>query len=312
MTGPTTPPAAQQASRTRTAALSWQLAADSIDDLFQRALDQRGKASIIAMFDQVVALKRYAGWNAFLISVQRPGTVAVASASEWRTRFNRTILPLARPIVILHPFGPVRFVYDLTDTEGPDHPQLRWRDPFAVKTDLAPPSAGSMDRLYKTLDKRDGITVQVDDYGGLFAGVAMRVQAVPGSGQQTLWPQFRIRMARRLKPAEALVTLAHELGHVYCGHLGPFLPTKPQNGKPPPRPWDDRHAVLTKGQCEFEAESVGYLTAARNGIETRSAEYLAGYIAETDLPHISVAAVMRAATRIESHMRKLEPLDAEP
>ena len=55
-----------------------------------------------------------------LINIQGSGSVYVASAYEWRNIFNRTIKLGARPLVILRPFGPVAFVFELNDTEGYD------------------------------------------------------------------------------------------------------------------------------------------------------------------------------------------------
>lgn len=40
------------------------------------------------------------------------------SAYEWLQIFNRTIREGARPLIILWPFCPVAFVYDLEDTAG--------------------------------------------------------------------------------------------------------------------------------------------------------------------------------------------------
>lgn len=44
---------------------------------------------------------------------------------------------------------------------------------------------------------------------------------------------------------------------------------------------------LTKGQRELEAEAVSWLVCGRLGLETRSAEYLSGYVQEGDLARIS-------------------------
>ena len=101
---------------------AWALSAESIDELFEDALRSQGERAFAQRIDQICALSRYALWNAFLISVQRPGAVAVASAREWGERYRRGIIPGARAIVILQTFGPIRLVYDLEDTTGPDFP----------------------------------------------------------------------------------------------------------------------------------------------------------------------------------------------
>jgi antirestriction protein ArdC len=93
-------------------------------------------------------------------------------------------------------------------------------------------------------------------------------------------------------------SLAHELGHLYCGHLG----------TPDARWWPDR-AGLHKDTEEFEAESVAFMVCARLGIETTSSGYLAGYInSHRETPAISLECVMKAAGLIESMGKgQLEP-----
>ena len=73
------------------------------------------------------------------------------------------------------------------------------------------------------------------------------------------------------------MTLAHELAHLYCGHLG----------TPNDNWWPDRRG-LSEAVREFEAESVAFLLCSRLGIENPSHEYLAEYIkGHTRTPPIS-------------------------
>jgi hypothetical protein len=84
-------------------------------------------------------------------------------------------------------------------------------------------------------------------------------------------------------------TLAHELGHLYCGHLG----------TPNPKWWPDRQGLRVAVR-EFEAESVCYLVCLRRGIKNPSAKYLHGYLdANAELPSISLERVLVAAGLIE-------------
>jgi hypothetical protein len=52
------------------------------------------------------------------IAYQRPGARVIASEFEWQT-VGRCVLPDAVPIIILWPFSPIRFVYQLQDTGPP-------------------------------------------------------------------------------------------------------------------------------------------------------------------------------------------------
>ena len=87
-----------------------------------------------------------------------------------------------------------------------------------------------------------------------------------------------------------LTTLAHELGHLFLGHLGPDkkLNVSARNASD--------HA-----QEELEAESVAYVVCARNGVASASETYLANYVKKnTTLDQIDVYQVMRAAGQVEA------------
>ena len=83
-------------------------------------------------------------------------------------------------------------------------------------------------------------------------------------------------------------TLAHELGHSYCGHLG----------RGPGGAWPDRRE-LSQAQMELEAESVSNLVCVRNDLTTRSAEYLQPFVTPESIRSISPFAIVAAASRVE-------------
>jgi antirestriction protein ArdC len=86
------------------------------------------------------------------------------------------------------------------------------------------------------------------------------------------------------------VTLAHELGHLFLGHLGPD-----RKLNVPERP------PMNDAQHELEAESVAYLVCARNGITSKSHTYLASYVTNnTTIDNVDLYQVMRAAGQVES------------
>ncbi len=288
---------------TNSASSNFELSADTIDSLFQQALSVKGASEFKQLIDQIVSIRRHKLWNAFLISVQRPGAIAIATPKEWRDHFQRTILPGARPIVILHPFGPVKFVYELADTTGPDHPRLRIHDPFGV-SELGDRvfNLACLGELSKAFLEEEGILIQRDDLGSSYAGFATRVHG--GGDGETLVGEgtpssFVVRVDRRQQPAATFATLAHELGHIFCGHLGvPATPTKAQGKKYRPW-WPSRSGELTHPQREFEAEATAYVVCQRLGIRTKSSEYLANLITSADWAKISVSNIVRAADRIE-------------
>jgi hypothetical protein len=101
---------------------------------------------------------------------------------------------------------------------------------------------------------------------------------------------YEIRINRNHAPATQFVTIAHESGHRFLGHLGadPFL-------KIPER------SQVDYGQKELEAESVAYLVSARNGVSSESEKYLATYVEQhTTIENLDVYQVIRAAGQIEA------------
>lgn len=102
--------------------------------------------------------------------------------------------------------------------------------------------------------------------------------------------QYRMHVNRNHAPPVQFTTVAHELAHLFLGHLGP---DKKLNV--PERP------SMEHGQRELEAESVAYLVCARNGVTSASETYLKDYVeANTTVDNIDVYQVMRAAGQVEA------------
>src|SRR5271166_3364829 len=89
--------------------------AQAVDDLFRQAIRAPGHQALSEFLDFIARFRRYSLFNAMLILVQRPGALAVASRRRWQD-YGRMVAADAVPIVILQPFGPVQFVYDVGDT----------------------------------------------------------------------------------------------------------------------------------------------------------------------------------------------------
>jgi hypothetical protein len=220
--------------------------------------------------------------------MQRPGMAAMLTEKRWG-ELGRAVKPEAIPIVILQPFGPVMFVYDLADTIGPPMRGDDVMDPFPAFGTL---SGATLGKLVDAVREEDRIAVVEMNLGFLRAGDARPAHRTYGG--LTEFPdaagrRFVVRLETTLTTPARFATLVHELAHIYCGHLGAAGSDW----------WPNRCDNLTRGQKELEAEGTAYLVTARCGLETRSPEYLANYIEDGDPEIISLDAILRAANRIE-------------
>jgi Zn-dependent peptidase ImmA (M78 family) len=98
-----------------------------------------------------------------------------------------------------------------------------------------------------------------------------------------------------LDPAERFVTIAHELGHIFLGHLGECESGKSDDDE---SGWPDRR-WLGKSEKEVEAEAVAFLVASRASVITASAQYLKDYAARADMTKMDLDLIVRSAARIE-------------
>ncbi|MGB4221649.1 MAG: ImmA/IrrE family metallo-endopeptidase, partial [Smithellaceae bacterium] len=133
-----------------------------------------------------------------------------------------------------------------------------------------------------------------------FIGVA-KGHGIQDAGKKKAKVLYHLVVNQNHSKEEKFATIAHELGHLYCGHLG----TPNENW------WPDRCKEHINIQ-EFEAESVAWLVCERSGIKNPSAEYLSGYLNKNDqIPQISLENVLKAAGMIEAMTQRILPLRKE-
>lgn len=233
------------------------------------------------LLDFVVRLRNFAPFNAMLLQVQKPGLSYAASARDWRERFDRTPKEGARPLLILWPFAPVTLVYDVQDTEG--SPLPKGVDSFFAHGPINQERVAS----FAPLTGKKNIEWFPFDGGDQKAG-SIRIFKRATSEKEATY--YRMNINRNHAPAVQFVTLAHELGHLFLGHLGPDRKLNVPS-----------RLALDHTQMELEAESVSYLVCARNGVASKSEAYLAHYVTKnTMIDDIDVYKVMRAAGQVET------------
>ena len=249
--------------------------------LFDEAAAYQSGAHYKALLRFIVRMRCFSPFNAMLLHRQKPGLSFATTARDWRARWKRAVKEDARPLLILVPFGPVGFVYDMLDTEAlPGAPELP-RDAYAFPAtgDVTKPALKAVMRSVEST----GIRVREVDEGDWHAGRILR-----DSGDA-----YTLKVNRNHPRPTRFTTIAHELGHLCLGHLGPDAKRRIPN----------RRRVPERMQ-EIEAESVAYLVGHRNGVEPVSEAYLWEYI-EAGEPlerTLDVERVMRAAGAVERAM----------
>jgi hypothetical protein len=106
--------------------------------MFRATVSHRSSQVYRDLLGYVSRFRRYSAYNCFLIRLQRPTVGYVATPSDWMRQFERRVKPDARPLVMLRPFGPVMFLYDIADTEGEQPPPADLLKPFDAKGALDP------------------------------------------------------------------------------------------------------------------------------------------------------------------------------
>lgn len=275
---------------------------------------EKDKSTIDQLFDDVKRFRKgsefrkklefyskfpYLGvYNAELVSQQRPGARFVLTAKNWAEKYNRKIKPNARPLIILIPFYPVEFLFDITDTKPIDN--VKKADENAIIERIIGRYMAScihytgyyMDYLETNLVK-NGIC-----YNNKYSAGTELLAEIREDRSELLYVQvykdvhlphhnyFTISVNVNVNEANELALIFHELGHLFCHHFTCAW-------------WEGRSC--TENEKEFEAETISYLVCERLGIQAHSIEYLSNYLDEDGLiPEISAELVFQAVDMIQS------------
>lgn len=252
-----------------------------LDQLLEDSRLYRKGSDYQNLLDFAVRLRNFAPFNALLLQIQKPGLNHAAPARDWLETFGRTIKDGARPLLILWPFGPVALVYDLMDTEGEPIPE-------GV---IAFAATGTIDQaaleLFARLLIKKSIAWKKVDAGDREAG---SIQVVKRPAKPSEPSSYKMAVNKNHDPNVQFSTLAHELAHLFLGHLGRDtylgIPERPR---------------LTHPQRELEAESTAFIVCSRNGVACKSQSYLADYVKQdTTTEQLDLYQIMRAAGQVET------------
>lgn len=248
-----------------------------IEQLIAETALYRTSKNLAELLEFVSKFRSFAPFNAMLLHIQKPGLTHAATARDWIKRFGRRPQAHARPLLILRSMGPVDFVFDVLDTEGKPLPI----DAFAFAT------LGQLDEL-RFAELTSGFSKEKIELLRLDAGdgSAGWIKFIARSDTANGKHSYQLAYNCNHSPATRFVTLAHELAHLFLGHLGA------DKGRNVPERRERDHAMR-----EVEAETAAYLVARRNDVKPRSETYLQDF--QGSFGAMDIFAVMRAANEIE-------------
>jgi len=190
----------------------------------------------------------------------------------------------------LQPFGPIMLVYDIFQTEGLHTPQQFLEKglgtkPFEVKGKIKPQIFDDAISIANSW----GIKVTFKPLSFFNAGYVTTI----------FKGYLEIALKEGMSYEENMAVFVHELGHLFLGHTGhKVLLNELKQGKKKEIKLLTRH--LSRTAEELEAETISFLICKKLGLETKAAQYLAGYIKnEQDLEEFSHELVIKIADKIE-------------
>lgn len=280
-----------------------------LDELFSKVEAFRNGKAFRKFMKFCSSFRMVGAYNAMLIETQREGVQYALTAAGWK-KYNRRPKPDSRPMVILMPFAPVDFVFDVSDTEH--IPGTEVKEYEAELNRLSQPFKAEgkvVEREYDNLRSNlKYLGIKLNDE--LFAGgsLAGKIYRYDGEELETIMVRgkpfgvrfpyyFRLCVNSNESTEEQFVTVCHELGHYFCKHLVP----------PTPDWWEPRS--VPNIQEEFEAECVAWLVCSRHGVESKSSvEYLAGLLDKYEsVPQVAMGTISSAVDRIERLFSKMTP-----
>ncbi len=225
------------------------------------------------------------------------------TGKKWCEEYNRIPKLNAQKLIALVPFGPVQVMYDICDTEyDSDFDGERFTDDelmakledvlISVRGEVAD---GKMRQLMANLPYCgvyiDDNFVATNSFGGYICRYdKSRLHLYVKDGLYiNPYCKYALSVNNRFGSAAKFGTICHELAHLLCGHLN----------------CDERSNEKRKNttkERDFEAETVAWIVCKRLGIELNSAEYLALYAEDGQIPYCSLDNVMRAVSEIEEMM----------
>ena len=263
-------------------------ALNPVDEVFASLARFRNSSEFMALMQFISRFPNYSAFNGLLLYLQNPSATYVATARTWAQKYSRKPKPNAQPLVILAPMAPILFLFDIQDTEGAAVPPTLLQARQIDEQQLAKFYATTLGNaathgiaVYETGLEND----EIDSVNRITPALRKKYKTL-NLPKDTSYLVF---IDNTLSPQRKYASLVHELGHIFCSHLGIDRHAW----------WPERQDLNIRGE-EIEAASVAYLVCRRNGLRADAEDYLLRLSGpHQEIPSFSMNAVIQAAGYIE-------------
>jgi hypothetical protein len=265
-----------------------EVALNPVDEVFTASTRLRKSHNFLELLDFIARFSNYSAFNGLLLYMQDASATYVATARTWAKKFSRQPAQNARPLVILAPMAPIRFVFDIRDTEGSPIPSDLLKSVESGNQLSAKVYSNTLRNC-----SLQGVAVCETTVNHDVKGTTDRLTPALRKQYKDLDIQkdtsYLIHLNKTHSLEEKYASLAHELGHIFCGHLGIDRYAW----------WPEREDLNISGE-EFEAGCVAYLVCRRRGLRACSEKYLTNYAGvNQEIPAFSLNAVLQAVRYAE-------------
>lgn len=286
-----------------------------VDILFESVEEYRTSEYFQNLLDFCAHFKTLAPYNAMLVQFQMPKAEYVLTATEWRDRYHRGIKADARPLVVLFPFGPVNFVFEISQTYS--LPGYKERADKDILNELAHPyqTQGEFDKLFFRNLKNNLIWHSISYNPQLFAGASLgaKIELIKRPYESIYldvnsnippieWKaDYMISTNSVGEDGQTFASIVHELGHFFCHHLPAPEGWEKKKGERKEPAWQQRFCYPNEKNhraMEFEAEVVSWLICNRLDLNTPSEKYLSYFVDDKIPEGVSIDHIFNAFNKI--------------
>jgi hypothetical protein len=259
-----------------------------VDEMFAACSRFRARPKTIELLRFIGRFTGYSAFNGLMLFEQNPAATFVATARSWKQKFGRQLKNDARPLFILAPMAPILFVFDIQDTEGPEVA------PDQMETHT--PRSRTLARIYEHTRHNCAVHgIAIYELGmdqGMLDTASRITPAIRKQYQNLNLPKdtsYLILIDESQSLTDKYSTLARELGHIFCGHLG-----------------IDRHAWWPERENlnivveSIEATAAAFLVCQRQGLQACSDQLMAELTQkDPEWPFFSLNAVLQSVGYLE-------------